>query len=177
MMWSGGTTWWPARRRLAGLAILTATLTGSIAATAGSSPAHVYGAGGYLVLTLIALFWPSAIVAHVIGGQVLAGSVLVAPGGGELVPLLAIVAGAVATTELLAGAARLDMPVEREGRDDLRRAGLAAVAGAGVFGAVALVGTLPGPTGLVAVALASGACIVLALLLVRSEPNKRPSDS
>jgi peptidoglycan/LPS O-acetylase OafA/YrhL len=83
----------------------------------------------------------------------------------------------VATAELLAGAARLNMPIERDGREDLRRAGLAAVAGAGVFGAVALVGTLPGPTGLVAVALASGACIVLALLLVRSEPNKRPSDS
>jgi hypothetical protein len=177
MMRFGGTTWWPARRRLAGMAILTVTLTGVVAATQGGSAAHVYGAGGYLVLTLIALLWPSAIVAHVIGGQLLAGSVLVAPGGGELVPLLAIVAGAVATAELLAGAARLNMPIERDGREDMRRAVLAAVAGAGVFGAVALVGTLPGPSGLVAVALASGACIVLALLLVRSEPNKRPSDS
>ena len=63
--------------------------------------------------------------------------------------------------------ARLDTPLSSDPRDALPRAGLAAVIGGGVFGAVMLVSAVPGPTGLVAVGLASGARVLLATRLVR----------
>lgn len=93
-----------------------------------------------------------------------AGSAL-EPGGS--VGVLPIVGGGVATAELLAVVARLDVPIERNPGDAVRRVGLAAVIGGGVFGVVALAGGLPGPTGLVAIAVSARACIVLARLLVR----------
>jgi hypothetical protein len=54
-----------------------------------------------------------------------------------------------------------------EPRGDLRAAGLATVIGGGAFGAVAFVKGLPGPKGFVGLVLASGACVVLAMLMVR----------
>ncbi len=73
----------------------------------------------------------------------------------------------VLTAELLGIVARLDTPLERDPTRDVQGAALATVIGGGVFAAVVLVGDLPGPTGLMAIALASGACGLLAILLVK----------
>lgn len=154
------------RRRLGALAMLTATLTAAAGATLGGSGGHLYGAGAYLVIAVAALFSPAAIAGQVIVGQVLVGSVLLAREGPGLLPLLPMVAGVVVTAELLAVVARVDTPLERDPAGDLHRAGRAAVVGGGVFGVVMLVGELPGPTGLAALALASGACVAVAVVFV-----------
>lgn len=162
------TTWRPARRRLAAIAVLTSVLTGAAGAALGLSDSHAYLAGAYVAITVVALFHPAAITGQVIGGQLLAGSVLLGQDGLARLWLVPVVASVVATAELLAIVARLDTPLEPDVGDDLRRAEHAAVIGGGVFGAVVLLGGLPGPTGLAAIALAAGACVALAILLARS---------
>ena len=79
--------------------------------------------------------------------------------------LVPAIAGVVATAELLAVVARLDTQLERDPGDYLSRTAVAALVGGGVFGAVGLLSGIPGPTGLVAVGLASGACVLLATML------------
>lgn len=162
----GPTTWRPARQHLAAITLLIATLTGAAGAALGASGSHVLGAGAYVVAALLALFFPAAIVVQVIAGQVLAASVLLAPDGPAPLLLLPMVASILATAELLAVVGRLDTPLARDPSDDLRRMGITVLIGGGVFGAVALAGRLPGPTGILAIALASAACVVLAILLV-----------
>lgn len=162
------TTWWPARRRLAALGVLMAALTGAAGAVLGASDWHVYGAGAYVVIAVVALFFSGGITAQVIAGQVLAGSLLSGLDGAAALLLLPMVAGVVLTAELLAVVARLDTPLEPDPTRDLQGAALATLTGGGVFGAVVLVGHLPGPTGLTAIALASGACGLLAILLVEN---------
>lgn len=161
------TTWWPARRRLAALAVLMAAVTGAAGAALGASAWHVYVAGAYVLIAVVALFFSGGITAQVIGGQVLAGSLLSGLDGASALLLLPMVAGVVFTAELLGVVARLDTPLERDPTRDLQGAALATVIGGGVFGAVVLVGDLPGPTGFAAIALASGACGLLAILLAK----------
>lgn len=161
------TTWWPARRRVAALAVLMAALTGAAGAALGASDGHVYGAGAYVVIVMVALFYSGGITAQVIGGQVLAGSLLSGLDGPATLILLPVLASVVLTAELLGIVARLDTPLEREPTRDVQGAALATVIGGGVFAAVVLVGDLPGPTGLTAIALASGACGLLAILLAK----------
>lgn len=156
------------RRKAAGLAVLAAVLTGAAAAATGASMAAVYGAGVYLALTGAVLLRPAALAAQVVVGQLLVAAVLLDPGGPPPVTLLPVVAGVVATAELLALAARLDGPFPRDAGAGLREAALATLVGSAAYGAVALLGALPGPSGLAAVALASGACLALALVLVRA---------
>ncbi len=161
-------TWSPGRQRLAALAVLVATLTGAVGTVLDGSSSYVYGGGAYVMIAALALFFPAAITAQVIGGQVLVGSLLMGQEGFAALILVPALAGVVATAELLAIVAWLDTPLQRDPRDALPKAGLAAVIGGGVFGAVMLVSGLPGPGGLVAVGLASGACVVLATRLMRS---------
>ena len=71
----------------------------------------------------------------------------------------------VPAAELLAVVGRMDAPGARDPGADVRRAGVATVVAAVAFGAVALVGRLPGPTGLLAIVLASAACAGLAIVL------------
>ena len=160
-------TWWPARRRLSLLAIATATMTGVAAVMLGGSTDL---AATYFLVALVALLSPAAIAIQVVAGQVLVGSLLMAGGRTDPLALVLVFASVVATAELLAEVARMDTPFESDPRGDLRQAGLATVIGGGAFGAVVLVGDVPGPTGVLAVALASGACVVLARLLVRGGP-------
>ena len=160
-------TWWPARKRLSLLAIATATVTGGVAAMLGGSTDL---AAAYVLVTLVALLSPAAIAVQVVVGQVLLGSLLMAGGRADPLALVPVFASVVATAELLADVARMDTPFESERRGDLHQVGLATVVGGGAFGAVVLVGDVPGPTGVLAVALASGACVVLARLLVRGGP-------
>jgi hypothetical protein len=159
-------TWWPARRNVGALAILAAAMTGAVGTVLGASTSYLYGAGAYVLLVGLALFFPAAIAAQVIGGQVLVGSILVGQEGMGLLLFGPAVAGIIAAAELLAAAARMDTPFESDPRDDLPRAGIAAIIGVGVYLAVVFLGRLPGPTGLLAVLAASGVCVGLAIQLV-----------
>ena len=119
------------------------------------------------MISVVALFIPAAISVQVVGGLALLGGLLLAEDGPSPLLLIPAVAGVIFTAELLTIVARMDTPIDGDSRDDLPRAGVAAVIGGGVFGAVVLVSGLPGPTGFGAVVLASGACVVLATVLVR----------
>ena len=155
----------PARQRLILIVVFLATLTGAAGAALGASGGHAFGAAAYVASALVAVFVPAAIAIQVVGGQVLVGTLLLGQAGPAPLLLLPLVAAIVVTAELLAVVARLNTPLERDPRDDLRRAAASAAIGAGVFGMVVLAGVLPGPTGLVGIALASAACIALAILL------------
>lgn len=159
--------WGPTRQRLAATAVLTAVLTGAAGAALGGTLWHVYGASAYVVIAAAAVFSPAAISAQVIGGQVLAGSVLVAPDRPAVLLLLPVVAGILLTAELLGVVARMAHTLGRAPSSDVRQVGAATLIGGGVFGTVALLGGLPGPAGMAGVLLAGGACVLLALLLVR----------
>jgi hypothetical protein len=160
------TNWPPDRRRLAALAFLTSILTAAGAAGLSGFDAVGRFAVAYVAIVVIALFSPGLIMAQVIGGQVLAGAVLLAPSRPAPLLLLPVIAGVIATAELLASAARLDAPLHRQTRPDIRTAGLAALLGAGVFGIVVLAGRLRGLTGTTATVLAAAAFLVLAFLLL-----------
>lgn len=56
--------------------------------------------------------------------------------------------------------------LDRDPGDDVRRAVVTVSIVAVVFGIVAIIGRLPGPTGILAIVLAASACLVLAILLV-----------
>jgi hypothetical protein len=171
------TSWLPARQRIAGLAVLLATVTGAAGALGpgGSSPV----AGAYVIATLAGLFFPAAITVQVIAGQVLAGCILWGSGQGarSLLLVVPIIASVVATAELLAGVGRLETTPGNDPGDYLRRAGAAAAIGAVAFGAVLLFGELPGPTGLIAIVLASAACAALAILLIAGARDSSPAGS
>ena len=160
-----GGTWWPARRRFALLALLTGALTAALVARMGGPDWHVDLALVYVSVVGLALFSPAAIALQVIAGQVAVASVLVGRDSAVALLLVPALAGVVATAELLALVARLDSPVERRPRGELRRASVAVVVGSGVYAAIALAAPVPGPTGLVAVGLAAAACALLAALL------------
>jgi hypothetical protein len=149
----------------AALAILIASGTAAAGAWGGSGW-HLYGAGAYVAVTVLALFAPAAITLQVIGGQVLIAGLLFAPGDASPLLLVPLVIAVVATAELLALVARLRTSVDRDPRPDLRRAGIGALLAGSAFGIVVTVGALPGPAGLLSVALASIACVMLAATLI-----------
>lgn len=160
-------TWPRARRRLAGIAIAAAVLTGAAGAVLGGADWAGRAAAGYVAVAVVALFVPAAITVQVIGGQALAAMLLLDPAGPPPLAVVLVVGGVVATAELLGAVARMHAPLEGGSRDDARATGRAALVGAGAFGAVLLVGAVPGPTGLTAIVLSAAACGGLALLLVR----------
>ena len=164
-------SWSPARQRLASLAIFSAILTGVVVVVLDGSGSYIPGAGAYVIIAALALFVPAAIAGQVIVGQVLIGSLLMAEGGTDVLVLVPAFASVVVTAELLAMVAWLDTPLQRDPSSALPRVGLAAMIGGSVFGAVMLVSDVPGPGGLVAVGLASGACVVLATRLVQRRPG------
>lgn len=165
-------SWRPARRRFAALALVTATLTATAGAVLGGAGAHMSLSFLYVALVAVALLYPAAIAAQVVGGQVLVGTILAGAVRPPLLLSLAMLAGIVATAELLAVVARLDTPIEADPTDELPRIGLASLAGAAIFAAVLLASGLPGPGGLVAVALASAACLVLAGMLAGHQASR-----
>ncbi|MGH7576731.1 MAG: hypothetical protein ACREM1_16610 [Longimicrobiales bacterium] len=152
------------RQNFAAGAVVVATLTGAAAAALGGSGVHVLGAGAYILIVLAALFFPAAIIAPVIAGQLLAANILLR-GDGHALVLLPVVAGVIATAELISVVTRLHTTPERDPAPDRRRAGVAVLIGGSIFAVVALAGRLPGPTGIMAIAFAAAACLVLALLL------------
>lgn len=175
------TGWWAAlgdwsvdRVRLAALALAASLATGALLAVV--DPGGGFGSRGllYAGVTSLALFLPAGVAAQVVLGQILIAALLIGGEGIDVVLLLPAMAGVVATAELLAVVARLDTPVRREAGGALRRAGSAAALGGGVFVGVGLAGAIPGPAGLLAVLLASGACVLLAARLARGAD--RPDD-
>lgn len=156
-------------QRVAAAVALTAVLTGAAATAFGGSVWHVCGALAYIGVAIFALFSPAAITAQVTGGLLLAGSLLLADDAPSVILILLMFVSIVATAELLAIAARLANRIERDGRDDLRRA-VRTIATAGCVAAVMLLIALPlWPRtlsgGLVSIGIASGACVLLAIVL------------
>jgi hypothetical protein len=151
------------------LAVLSAIFTGALAAVLGGTEGYGDGAVVYVLVAVGALFSPAAITLQVIGGQALVGGLLLGPNPPDLLLLLPLLAGVVATAELLALVARLDTALERDAGGEFEEIGLSALAAGLVFGAVLLTGALlPGPGGILAVVVGAGATVVLSLLLVRS---------
>jgi hypothetical protein len=161
------TTWWPARSRCALLAILTGALTAAWAVAMGGPDVHVDLALLYVLVVVLALLSPAMITLQVLAGQVVLATILLGRDTSGALLLAPAIVGVVATAELLAVVARLDLPIERAPGLDLHRALLAAVAGGAGFAAVVLVAGVPGPGGLLAISLASAACAGLATLLSR----------
>jgi hypothetical protein len=163
-------TWSPARVRFAMLTVGVAIATVGLVVALGGG--RVVGITLYMIVTLAALFLPAAIAIQVGLGQLLVGQLLL--GAGSVDPLLAVpaFAGVVAGAELLAVVAWLDSPLRRQptdaGANTGRAVGLAAV----VFGSVLLLVDFPGPTGILAVVLASAACGILAGRLARTAPQE-----
>ena len=162
------TAWRPDRAFVAGAAAASALATASGAAILGGSPAPLSGVAAYAVITIFALAYPALITAQVIAGAAIAASLLFGPLAGTPLFVAPVLAGVVATAELLAITARLDSPFGRDPRGDLRRAGIAGLLSAAVFGIVALIADVRGPGGFLAVVLAAAVCTLLGLLLVHS---------
>jgi hypothetical protein len=160
--------WPPARRRVAALAVLVAVLTGTGMAALAAHGWQVLGAAAYVGAAAAGLVVPGAIGVAVVGGVGLAGSLMLGPWAVGPLVLLPVVAGVVATAELLALAGRLDTPVERNPGAELRQAGLATAMAAAVYGVVAVVGAVPGPTGFLAVVVAAAGGVGVAALLMRA---------
>jgi hypothetical protein len=161
------------QRALAGLAVVSAGLTGGLIGGLGGPGLVQLGAVSYLLVTGVALITPAAITVQVVWGLTLLGNLLVGPAGANPLLLIPAITGIIFTAEILAIVARMDTPFHNDPRDDLPRAIVSALIGGAVFGAVSLLSGFRGPTGFVAVVLASGACVLLAILLVRdwSSPN------
>ena len=162
------TTWWPARRRFALLAMLMAALTAVLATSVGGPGWHRDLALVYVAIVAAALVSPAVITIQVLAGLLVVASLLPGRSGIEALLLAPAIVGVVATAELLAVVARLDTPIERRPGGDLGSASVAAVVGGGVYAVVVLVAALPGPGGLLAVCLASTAFALLAMLLSRA---------
>lgn len=172
----GGTTWWPTRRRVAALALVTAALTGVSGAALGGTASHALGGALYVAVVAAALFAPAMIAVQVLVGGAMAAGLILTPGGLGPVTGLPLALTIVLTAELLGVAARLDTPVERDPTDDLRRAVVAVGVAGAAYGAVLVAAALPGPTGFAAVALASAACMVIALVILAA-PGRGQSRS
>jgi hypothetical protein len=95
-------------------------------AALGASGWHIVGACVYVVIAATALFFPAAITIQVIGGQMLAGSVLLGQNAPASLLLLPVIASVVVTAELLAAVGRLDtrsraIPAATSSERDLQR--------------------------------------------------------
>ena len=158
-------TWRPERQRAAALALAISILTGMLCIRLGEIAWYPYGGAVYVILTGVALVFPAAIAAQVIGGQVLVASLLLGPVRLPLTISALVLAVVILTAELLATVARMDTPLPWAGRKTPLRTVGASLLGGVVFVGVMLVGSLPGPTGISAVMISSAACGALAVLL------------
>ncbi len=159
--------WGRGRQGVAVGALISAVATAGAVAVLTSSSSGVLGAAIYVFVVTVALMVPAAVAAQVLYGQLMIVSLLMRAEPVGVLLLLPLTAGVIVTAELLAAVAWLDTPIRKEAPQALPDAALSGLVGAGVFGAVAVVGGLPGPTGLGAVALAAGACVVLAGVMLR----------
>ena len=89
-------SWHPARQRVAAVAVLMAMSTGTAVAALGGSTSPVYDTSLYTLITVGGLFYPIAIAAQLIVGQMMVAGILVDPGGPPSLVLLPVVAAIVA---------------------------------------------------------------------------------
>jgi hypothetical protein len=187
--WSpqGGVTLWPTGRRwIAGLAMTAAAGTSVVAiavlalTTGDADDGRGFGgpaitlAIAHVLATAWALLNPRLLPLQVVVGAALAASP-VAVTDATAVGVVPVVAGVVATAELLGVCGRLSMVVPRDPTPDRDQVGLATAAAA-VVSALALgVGALTSASGLVAVLLGAGACAGLAVLLVQGPGDDDPA--
>lgn len=130
----------------------------------------------YVLTALLALFFPAAIAVQVILGQALVGALLVGLSPPLVPALVLLVAGVILNAEVLAVVARMDTSIDSDPREDLPRAGQAALIGGCVFGVALVLTRIPGPTGLMAVLLASLAVMGLAAMMAEIDlPRESPS--
>lgn len=146
------TTWTDTRRRFATSAHVTALLTAALMAGLGIGPLSVVG---YLAMVLVATHFAPGITFQVGVGLLLIAGRLVTPVGPPAALLTGVLAGVVLTAELLAVVARFDTPVECEPRGDMPAALRSTAIASGVYLAVVLLSGLPGPAGVLSVALAA----------------------
>jgi len=158
-------TWWPPRKALAAVAILSAIVTGSMGFLLGGAEWHAPGGAVYVLIAGLAAFTPAAVATQVIMGQVLVGSLLLGPTPTSPFLLAPMVGTIILTAELLAAVARMDTPMPKDPGDVLPRSLVAGLAGGVVFAVVVFLARLPGPAGFLGVALASAACVGLAWFL------------
>lgn len=157
----------PTRRHLETTVMTAAVLTALPAALLADGTGPVYAATAYMAGAMLALFNPAALFVQVIAGQALVATLLLgADPPGPLIPVL-MVAAVVATAELLAMVGRMRAVRGAGQGGELRMAGSAALTAGLAFGAVLLIGALPGPSGLGAIVVTSAACALAAWLLVR----------
>lgn len=154
------TLWPPARRRVAVLTVAVAAVTATYAVGIGPRWQPLV-AVAYVVAAGVAVASPPAIAAQVAVGVGLAWSVLPELDGVQVLALVPLVIGVVATAELLGLVARLRMVVERA--PDMQRVSVAVTLAAIISGATLAAGLLDGPGGVIGTLLAASACVVLAI--------------
>ncbi|MGI9628244.1 MAG: hypothetical protein ACR2QM_15530 [Longimicrobiales bacterium] len=162
-------------RLVGGAAVVVAALTGLTGALLGATGGFMFGAVALVMLSVLALPYPFLITGQLIAGSTLAAAILLSEPA-EPISVLPLVAGIVATAELLALAARRRTAQSRGFGDEVRRLAVAILIAEGVFGAVLWLGGLPGPTGLLAIVLASGACVALSFVLIGRSPSGHSLD-
>jgi hypothetical protein len=160
-------TWSPDRVRYAVLGVLVATLTAAIVVGMLGPGSGLYGLA-YVGLAVLAVFFPAAVTAQVVGGQALVGLLFLVQDGAALTMAVPLVATVVVTAELLAVVALLDTAVPRGAGDALARTGRASALAGAVFAGAILLSAVPGPTGILAVGLGSMACLALAVRMART---------
>ncbi len=160
-------TWSGVRLRFAGYAAAATALTVFVVLTSPIDATLGYGVAGYSALVALAIFVPAAITPQVIAGELLAGVLWLQGGDAAAVSALLVIGAVVATAELLAEVARLDSPLGRRPSGALGRVGAAVAIACVVFALLALVGELPGVTGVVGVAVGAAVCTWVAVGFVR----------
>lgn len=159
--------WWPVRVRTAAAGVALAMGTAWGAVLAGGLERPALGGGLYLIVAVGAAFVPAGITLQVVVGQIMVGALMLAPGGPPGWVLAVLVAGVVATAELLAAAARMDAAAARDGAGTAPRTAGAAAAATLAFALVLGVAALPGLGGLLGVLIAAAACAGVATLVAR----------
>lgn len=158
-------TWWPVRRRLALLALLTAVLTAGVTGALGATGTVRFLGAAYVAVAGLGLFVPAAVAVQVAAGVMLLGTVVE---GGVPWPVASLLLGGVVfTAETLAAVARLDSPLPRGPGGIVPRALGAAGLGVGAASVVFALGAVPGPGGIAAVFMAAVACGVAGASLAR----------
>lgn len=159
-------TWWPARRRLATLAVGCAVLTGALVAGVGGGRDHVIHAALYSLVGVGALRVPPLVTGQLLVGLLMIAAVLLDVDVTRSLLLAPAVAGVIVTAELLAAVARLDAPIQRVPEGVGARAIARGALGGVLFSAVRLAAGAAVPGGAVSVALASAAVVGLGVVLL-----------
>jgi hypothetical protein len=158
-------TVWPVTRRgLATAAVACAVLTSAAGAALGDGGWATSAALAHAVAAVWTLADSRAVDGQVAAGVGMAWALV--PGtDGPVVGVVVVVVGVVLTSELLGATTRLGMVVERDPRPELRRAGGAALVALVASAATLAAGSLAGPSGLLATAVAGTGCALLAVAL------------